>query len=102
MIRRPPRSTLFPYTTLFRSRFHQAMEVTAAYQVGLQRLGGRSDPLVGYPVLTFNPNLAVPTQDARAVAAEIRFRDITAGSGLESVAALPDSVSGGARRALGP
>src|SRR2546422_908699 len=23
MIRRPPRSTLFPYTTLFRSRFHQ-------------------------------------------------------------------------------
>src|SRR5256885_7384735 len=24
MIRRPPRSTLFPYTTLFRSSFHQA------------------------------------------------------------------------------
>src|SRR5256885_4485696 len=23
MIRRPPRSTLFPYTTLFRSSFHQ-------------------------------------------------------------------------------
>src|SRR2546430_12209243 len=23
MIRRPPRSTLFPYTTLFRSRFYQ-------------------------------------------------------------------------------
>src|SRR5256885_7074604 len=23
MIRRPPRSTLFPYTTLFRSRLHQ-------------------------------------------------------------------------------
>src|SRR5256885_12086543 len=23
MIRRPPRSTLFPYTTLFRSEFHQ-------------------------------------------------------------------------------
>src|SRR5258708_24064698 len=25
MIRRPPRSTLFPYTTLFRSRFNYAM-----------------------------------------------------------------------------
>src|SRR3712207_8260528 len=25
MIRRPPRSTLFPYTTLFRSRVHPAM-----------------------------------------------------------------------------
>src|SRR5256886_10039146 len=26
MIRRPPRSTLFPYTTLFRSRFRQELE----------------------------------------------------------------------------
>src|SRR3989442_3390793 len=26
MIRRPPRSTLFPYTTLFRSAFPEAME----------------------------------------------------------------------------
>src|SRR2546422_5975420 len=26
MIRRPPRSTLFPYTTLFRSRVHAEME----------------------------------------------------------------------------
>src|SRR6266404_1489960 len=77
-------------------RFHHAMEVTAAYQASLQRLGGRSDPLLGYPVLTFNQNLAVPTQDARAVAAEIRFTDVTAGSGLEGVEALPDSlVKGG-------
>src|SRR2546425_3330729 len=83
-------------------RFHQAMEVTAAYQVSLQRLGGRSDPLVGYPVLTFNQSLAVPTQDARAVAAEIRFRDVTAGSGLESVAALPDSVAGSPPGPLAP
>src|SRR2546426_8473756 len=28
MIRRPPRSTLFPYTTLFRSGFPPAMTVT--------------------------------------------------------------------------
>src|SRR5256885_12067556 len=27
MIRRPPRSTLFPYTTLFRSRFPGAFEI---------------------------------------------------------------------------
>src|SRR2546429_4605379 len=27
MIRRPPRSTLFPYTTLFRSRHHQLRHV---------------------------------------------------------------------------
>src|SRR2546427_9210524 len=28
MIRRPPRSTLFPYTTLFRSRFHFNLALT--------------------------------------------------------------------------
>src|SRR4051794_41653824 len=27
MIRRPPRSTLFPYTTLFRSRGHRDVEI---------------------------------------------------------------------------
>src|SRR3712207_6997575 len=32
MIRRPPRSTLFPYTTLFRSRAEREPRVTAADQ----------------------------------------------------------------------
>src|SRR5256886_12560212 len=31
MIRRPPRSTLFPYTTLFRSNFPRALLVEEAY-----------------------------------------------------------------------
>src|SRR3712207_8935713 len=35
MIRRPPRSTLFPYTTLFRSRLDQ---------LRLPRVGGRVEP----------------------------------------------------------
>src|SRR5437667_1369967 len=30
MIRRPPRSTLFPYTTLFRSRSTRAMRLTGS------------------------------------------------------------------------
>src|SRR2546422_6143633 len=34
MIRRPPRSTLFPYTTLFRSRHHEEADED-------QRWGGR-------------------------------------------------------------
>src|SRR5260221_1988882 len=34
MIRRPPRSTLFPYTTLFRSRLgQQAADLLAAVQI---------------------------------------------------------------------
>src|SRR3989442_9271315 len=37
MIRRPPRSTLFPYTTLFRSRI--AMERSFTKEVELLKLG---------------------------------------------------------------
>src|SRR3712207_8617447 len=33
MIRRPPRSTLFPYTTLFRSHFANAYEATRANEL---------------------------------------------------------------------
>src|SRR2546429_4196899 len=49
MIRRPPRSTLFPYTTLFRS--HAAHQVSAAdaahparWQRAVRREHGRADP----------------------------------------------------------
>src|SRR3712207_8251671 len=31
MIRRPPRSTLFPYTTLFRSPYHNVSKATYPY-----------------------------------------------------------------------
>src|SRR2546421_3497193 len=43
MIRRPPRSTLFPYTTLFRSRERQHEKITLAleYMIGLTH---RPDP----------------------------------------------------------
>src|SRR5258707_3934314 len=34
MIRRPPRSTLFPYTTLFRSRFRHTRRVAGARAIG--------------------------------------------------------------------
>ncbi len=82
------------------ARFRHAMEVTAAYQGGLQRLGAPGGPLVGFPVLKFNPSLAVPSGDARAVAAGIRFTDVTAGSGLEGVEPLPDSVARSLERAV--
>src|SRR5437763_8276074 len=40
MIRRPPRSTLFPYTTLFRSRWREGGS-TAARPAFVPRRGGR-------------------------------------------------------------
>src|SRR2546426_9066327 len=49
MIRRPPRSTLFPYTTLFRSRqrlradHYRASPILAAGRVYLIGRGGRSE-----------------------------------------------------------
>src|SRR5690349_22790464 len=42
MLRRPPRSTLFPYTTLFRSR-------DDAQLVGLMQLGGLGRGRTGHP-----------------------------------------------------
>src|SRR3712207_8994186 len=35
MIRRPPRSTLFPYTTLFRSKAEAGRELEKAYDIAL-------------------------------------------------------------------
>src|SRR5688572_32422549 len=32
MIRRPPRSTLFPYTTLFRSRVHELVDLRGTFE----------------------------------------------------------------------
>src|SRR5260221_2945154 len=43
MIRRPPRSTLFPYTTLFRSGFNQTagrQEVVVHQRAGIAVAGG--------------------------------------------------------------
>src|SRR2546430_13304273 len=37
MIRRPPRSTLFPYTTLFRSRLGHRDAVLGPHSLGLER-----------------------------------------------------------------
>src|SRR2546430_4534832 len=41
MIRRPPRSTLFPYTTLFRSQPHRRDQGRAAHHVAGEHRAGR-------------------------------------------------------------
>src|SRR3712207_8505499 len=42
MIRRPPRSTLFPYTTLFRSRLRDLKATLGRWQAGLAEVGWNS------------------------------------------------------------
>src|SRR5688572_31420480 len=44
MIRRPPRSTLFPYTTLFRSGPHQRLPGRGAVPVPVQPDGEEGQP----------------------------------------------------------
>src|SRR5947208_13400299 len=53
MIRRPPRSTLFPYTTLFRSQLHQAdFQMKARLRAGAYVLFGlRQDREEAHDVL---------------------------------------------------
>src|SRR5260370_16202473 len=46
MIRRPPRSTLFPYTTLFRSAF--TITMTVGYAVRAGAAGERAGWLMGF------------------------------------------------------
>src|SRR2546430_11929752 len=82
MIRRPPRSTLFPYTTLFRSLRHETGEGAGAAQtvlidaeaevaVGAARVGGedvRIGVAHGFGVLGGSPGVPVQLALAGAVA----------------------------------
>src|SRR3712207_8423926 len=64
MIRRPPRSTLFPYTTLFRSRaLHVVLE--------RRRLVGQAHPGVAQPLAQVHRDQAVP------VAVDVRSEEHT-------------------------
>src|ERR1035437_10304112 len=46
MIRRPPRSTLFPYTTLFRSRLHATPPSGSKYAAERRPAGRRTQPAI--------------------------------------------------------
>src|SRR5256886_11967645 len=55
MIRRPPRSTLFPYTTLFRSTFHEGIgpeRKAARLRYLFQRWAKRLEKLPKVKILT--------------------------------------------------
>src|SRR5258708_18933122 len=63
MIRRPPRSTLFPYTTLFRSLLIGIMTVISSGLIGITLgvlggfFGGRVDDVVLFAITT---RLSIP------------------------------------------
>src|SRR2546430_6586274 len=59
MIRRPPRSTLFPYTTLFRSAEFRPVVVTDSAEL-IRKL--RSRPLVRPPFIIYVSEVDDPTE----------------------------------------
>src|SRR3989449_10823101 len=74
MIRRPPRSTLFPYTTLFRSRYLDATTVTPLHKVQV----GQEATCVGRVVSTG----VLPTRKGLRVFRAV-LRDDSGGGPLE-------------------
>src|SRR3712207_8116983 len=88
MIRRPPRSTLFPYTTLFRSHYLPPSRIAAAGNRPTERLAALvpasiREALIQHPlgdVLVFLPGLA----DQRRVAERLAGRSEEHTSELQS------------------
>src|SRR3712207_7819937 len=70
MIRRPPRSTLFPYTTLFRS------PINASYELVRWALGRSSHtlPAIGLAIIEKIPKL-LPSQGRRFVELGQKLKD---------------------------
>src|SRR3712207_8751823 len=65
MIRRPPRSTLFPYTTLFRSRVRQLVGFALYYLRELVSANLRVARDVVAPRYSMRPAIIAITLDAR-------------------------------------
>src|SRR5690349_23141538 len=67
MIRRPPRSTLFPYTTLFRS-LAQGADLLLVAGAGLHQLTGAALPLLrlGAPHVRIHPALVAAALHVQA------------------------------------
>ena len=71
MIRRPPRSTLFPYTTLFRSKGVNIMEFCKQFNSRTQDLAGKVIPVIitvykdkSFDFVTKTPPVAVQVMEA--------------------------------------
>src|SRR2546425_1125578 len=81
MIRRPPRSTLFPYTTLFRSKF-VPVTVTVRLAPGVAELGDRLE-IVGAATTLAVALAEVPSVK---VAVSVKLAPVLNGVGLKSAA----------------
>src|SRR3712207_7028950 len=65
MIRRPPRSTLFPYTTLFRSYPTQAELLDAVHQARATEVSAYVDNVKNEPLITTMPKAGKDRKSTR-------------------------------------
>src|SRR2546429_6456277 len=72
MIRRPPRSTLFPYTTLFRSR--EAPYWCSRVWHGAYRIAGLRATADGTPTTPCEPNAAASLERSEEHTSELQSR----------------------------
>src|SRR2546427_10017222 len=94
MIRRPPRSTLFPYTTLFRSEIKEKLIKKENYQEGV---GGS---LVGVRILNPPEKFAPPKGISAPVTATLDFHSTDATLALRCPAKQPTATVEGKIRPL--
>src|SRR3989449_4881967 len=93
MIRRPPRSTLFPYTTLFRSPRRIGRETGAA--LGVELVDGAQEPEVSLLDQVGKREAAVQVaagdlhDQAQIRLDELRLRGLVAGAGAPRALHLP-------------
>jgi tetratricopeptide (TPR) repeat protein len=75
-------------------RFLRAMELTAPYQSSLDEVKWEQGPLVGRPILAFNPQSLLQTRaiPGGSPDAPARFVDMTAESGLSGLRLTPTAI----------
>ena len=76
-------------------RFLHAMEVTAPYQASLSEVKWTEGPLVGRPVLAFNPQTLITSGALIPLGrtAEVRFTDVTDEAGLSDPGTVPTALA---------
>src|SRR2546425_8149067 len=101
MIRRPPRSTLFPYTTLFRSISRLALGMTAGEELLLEDLLARGGPLAVRDVLAWHERLAPAAEGADAPGVQLVAAGVLRGAprNKPGPGAAPSERRGGGPRA---
>src|SRR2546425_11028469 len=100
MIRRPPRSTLFPYTTLFRSRDRHPQVFVPSQRPGqLDGLGADLDPRNGIETIGLEADFAlvagvVPQREAEAFSLNLASIDNESRTLEEPCGAYSEAATG--------